>query len=141
MYNQQAFPAAPAATIRSLNTVETKETIDAWFNQTRAFIRAIPAYAKYMDLTWTAHSQDETRGFSDAKNSAGQVVASKQAQSTQVESLIDLMCTYAPELDVFHIRSEATSLQWIYSFIRDHYGCRRTGRQMLQKMSVLKRRD
>ena len=69
MYNQQAFPAAPAATIRSLNTVETKETIDAWFNQTRAFIRAIPAYAKYMDLTWTAHSQDETRGFSDAKNS------------------------------------------------------------------------
>ena len=102
--NLQPFPAAPAATIRSLNTVETKETIDAWFNQTRAFIRAIPSYSKYMDLTWTAHSQDEARGFSDAKNSAGQIVATKQSQSTQVESLIDLMCTYAPELDVFHIR-------------------------------------
>ena len=139
--NPQPFPAAPAATIRSLNTVETKETIDAWFNQTRAFIRAIPSYSKYMDLTWTAHSQNESRGFSDTKNAAGQIVATKQSQSTQVESLIDLMCTYAPELDVFHIRAEATSLQWIYSFIRDHYGCRRTGRQMLQKMSVLKRKE
>ena len=94
-----------------------------------------------MDLTWTAHSQDEARGFSETRNSAGQIVATKQSQSTQVESLIDLMCTYAPELDVFHIRAEATSLQWIYSFIRDHYGCRRTGRQMLQKMSVLKRKE
>merc|ERR1711923_421290 len=104
-------------------------------------IRAIPSYSKYMDLTWTAHSQNESRGFSDTKNAAGQIVATKESQSTQVESLIDLMCTYAPELDIFHIRSEATSLQWIYSFIRDHYGCRRTGRQMLQKMSVLKRKE
>ena len=45
--NQQPFPAAPAATIRSLNTVETKETIDEWFNQTREFIRAVPSYSDH----------------------------------------------------------------------------------------------
>ena len=41
--NLQPFPAAPAATIRSLNTVESKETTDEWFNQTREFIRAVPS--------------------------------------------------------------------------------------------------
>ena len=92
---------------------ETKETIDSWYNQTRAFIRAIPTYSKYMDLTWTAHSSDENRGFADARNAAGQITVSATAQSTQVEALIDLICTYAPELDVFHIRAEATSLHWI----------------------------
>ena len=45
--NLQPFPAAPAATIRSLNTVETKETIDEWFNQTREFIRAVPSYSDH----------------------------------------------------------------------------------------------
>ena len=45
--NLQTFPAAPTATIRSLNTVETRETINEWFNQTRAFTRAIPSYSDH----------------------------------------------------------------------------------------------
>ena len=137
-HQQQPFPAAPAATIRSLNSNETKETIDAWFNQTKAFIRAIPAYARYMDLTWSSHATSVTRGFQLINE--GTVQLSPAVQSTQVEALIDLVCTYAPELDVSHIREEATSLRWIYNYIREHYGCRRTGRQMMQKFSTLKRR-
>ena len=79
MFGNQSFtPAAPAATIRTLGTVETKETIDQWFNACKAFIRTIASYAKYMDLKWTAHSEDQTRGFVEAKNSAGQVVATAQ---------------------------------------------------------------
>ena len=77
---------------------ETKETIDSWYNQTGAFIRAIPTYSKYMDLTWTAHSSDENRGFADARNSAGQITVSATAQSTQVEALIDLICTYVVKM-------------------------------------------
>ena len=40
--NQQPFPAAPAATIHTHNTVETTETIGE-FTLTRTFIRAIPS--------------------------------------------------------------------------------------------------
>ena len=84
MFSQnQPFPAAPAATIRSLNMSETKETIDAWYNQTRAFIRAIPTYSKYMDLTWKAHSEDENRGFADARNSAGAITHSAATHTLQ----------------------------------------------------------
>ena len=133
------FPAAPAGpTIRSLSTVETKESIDAWFNQTRAFIRAIPTYQKYMDMTWTSHAITTTRGFEESTENS--VKITPQAKSTQVEALIDLLCTYAPELDVSHIREEAVSLNWIYNYIREHYGFKRTGRQMMSKFSTLQRR-
>ena len=57
--------AAPAAAIRCLNSDETKESIDAWYNQCRAFCRAIPAYSRYIDLSWTSHGQSKTRGFAD----------------------------------------------------------------------------
>ena len=60
--------------------------------------------------------------------------------AVQVSALIDLLCSYAPELDNAHIRSEAVSLTWIYKYIREHYGVKRTGRQMMSKYSVLKRK-
>ena len=140
MYNQH-FPTAPMTAIRILNTSETKDSIDAWFVQVKAFVRAIPVYGKFMDLVWTAHSQSETRGFQPVVDAANVVTATAETQSTQVSALIDLLCSYAPELDNAHIRSEATSLTWIYKYIREHYGCKRTGRQMMSKYSVLKRRD
>ena len=129
------FPAAPAATIRSLAMVETKDSIDMWFNQVRAFLRAIPSYQKYMDLTWKAHAESPTRGFVDTRDATGNNI-SALTQSTQVEALIDLVLTYAPELDVSHIRSEATSLNFIYKFIREHYGVKRTGRQMMRQYFI-----
>ena len=82
--NQQPFYAAPAATIRSLNAVVTKESMDAWFNQTRAFTRAIHSYARYMDLTWKSH--DVTQGFQDTVVAGVNVTA--QTQSAQVESIL-----------------------------------------------------
>ena len=62
-------------------------------------------------------------------------------QSTQVEALIDLVCYNVPEVDINHIRAEATSLNWIYRYIREHYGVKRTGRQMMQKFGVLQRKE
>ena len=137
--SQNSFMTAPAATIRSLGTTETKESIDQWYNQVRACVRAIHPYNKYIDVSWKSCSEDVNRGFEEV-TLGGQKI-SPEAQSSQVEGLLDLVTTYAPELDVSHIREEATSLQWLYSYIREHYGCKRTGRQMMQKFTVLKRRD
>ena len=139
MFQQPFQQVAPAATIRSLGTVETKDSIDSWFNQTKAFIRAIPTYARYMDMTWKSYGEDTNRGFEE-KTISGTKLSPKE-QSTQVEALIDLVTTYAPELDVFHIREEATSLNWIYCYTREHYGVKRTGRQMMQKFTTLKCKD
>ena len=43
-------------------------------------------------------------------------------------------------IDINHVRAEATSLLWIYNYVREHYGVKRTGRQMMQKFGVLQRR-
>ena len=91
-----------------------------------------------MDLTWSAHCVDVNRGFQDHETDRN---LTKQVQSTQVEALIDLVCYNVPEIDINHIRSEATSLQWIYNYIREHYGVKRTGRQMMQKFGVLQRKQ
>ena len=123
---------------RVLSNIETKESIDAWYNATKAMIRAIPVYQRYMDLTWTAHSSDVKRGFQDSTTNASMTA---QVQSTQVEALIDLVCVNVPEIDINHIRAEATGLEWIYRYIREHYGVKRTGRQMMQKFGVLQRKD
>ena len=61
-----------------------------------------------MDLTWSAHCVDVNRGFQDHETDRN---LTKQVQSTQVEALIDLVCYNVPEIDINHIRSEATSLQ------------------------------
>ena len=127
--------------LRILNTSETKDSIDSWFVQVKAFLRAIPVYGKYMDLVWTSHSHSETRGFQPIAATDNTPAVTAETQSTQVGALIDLLCSYAPELDNAHIRSEATSLVWIYKYIREHYGCKRTGRQMMSKFSTLKRRE
>ena len=123
---------------RALSNTETKESIDSWYNSTKAMIRAIPVYQRYMDLTWTAHCSDVNRGFTDSTTDAN---LTKKVQSTQVEALIDLVCVNVPEIDINHIRSEATSLNWIYNYIREHYGVKRTGRQMMQKFGVLQRKE
>ena len=139
MYSEH-FPSTPMTALRVLNSAETKDSIDAWFVQVKAFIRAIPVYGKFMDLEWTAHSQSETRGFRAIVDNNNVVTATAETQSVQVSALIDLLCSYAPELDNAHIRSEAVSLTWIYKYIREHYGVKRTGRQMMSKYSVLKRK-
>ena len=65
-FPNQHYPAMQATpSIRSLGIVETKESIDAWFNQLRAFVRAIPSYQRYMDIKWTSHAESMTRGFVD----------------------------------------------------------------------------
>ena len=139
MYSQPYQPVAPAATIRSLGTHETKDSIDTWFNQCKSFLRTVPCFARYMDLTWKSYGEDINCGFEE-KTVAGTKLSPKD-QSTQVEALIDLICTYSPELDVSHIREEATCLAWIYNYVREHYGCKRTGRQMMQKFTTLKRKE
>ena len=77
-------------------------------------------------------------GFEDHETNANMTA---QVQTTQVEALIDLVCVNVPEIDINHIRAEATSLGWIYRYIREHYGVKRTGRQMMQKFGVLQRKD
>ena len=131
------MPGMMPGLTRTLTNHETKDSIDAWFNSTKAMIRTIPAYQRYMDLTWKAYSESVTRGFVNSTTDAN---LTKEVQAVQVEALIDLICTTVPEVDLMHIRAEATSLQWIYQYVREHYGVKRTGRQMMQKFGVLQRK-
>ena len=130
--------SSPATVIRQLSCDESKDSINVWFNQVRAFLRVIPQYTSLMDLQWTAASGQANRGLTDV--TINNVVTTAATRSTQVEAMLDMVCSYAPELDPDHIRAEATSLKWVYDYIRNHYGVKRTGRGMLQKFDILQRR-
>ena len=80
MYSEH-FPSTPMTALRVLNSAETKDSIDAWFVQVKAFIRAIPVYGKFMDLEWTAHSQSETRDFRAIVDNNNVVTATAETQS------------------------------------------------------------
>ena len=72
------MPGMMPGLTRTLTNHETKDSIDAWFNQTKAMIRTIPAYQRYMDLTWKAYSESVTRGF---VNSATDANLTKEVQA------------------------------------------------------------
>ena len=54
-----------AMTFPKMGSDESKESIDAWLVKTKSFLRAVPDYKPYVDITWTAKKANTTRGFED----------------------------------------------------------------------------
>ena len=141
-HNYNMFGAAIQmlmASIKTLGDTENQDTIQAWFIQVTSMTRATRAWGDYLDKEWTAECENTTRGFTDIIAAGAKTVTAVQ-QSREVESLLNFICTYAPQLDSVMIRSEATSLKWLHDHVRKHYGCQRSARQMMRKMTILQRR-
>ena len=54
--------------------------------------------------------------------------------------MLESIVSFMPEVAPATVTCKATSLQWVYNHLREHYGCARTGRDMLQKFKTLARR-
>ena len=103
MYGATHFQM-PVAPIRVLQDLETQQTIQDWFNQVTSMMRASRAWGDYMDIEWTAKKDNVTRGFTDTVLN-NNVRTSKATKSREVDSLINFICTYAPQLDSIKISS------------------------------------
>ena len=134
-----------ALQLPKLESDETKESVDAWLIKTKSFLRAVPEYKPYVDITWTAKKSCPKRGFTDgpAVGTPPTVPVADQAvtKSAVVDAMLDLIAAHCKELVVTTINRNATSINSIHQMARKHYGHERTAMQMIQKISILQRQD
>ena len=54
--------------------------------------------------------------------------------------MLETILTLVPEITQTAVLGKATSLQWMYDYLRKHYGCERTGSDMLNRFETLERK-
>ena len=87
---------------------------------------------------WTPQSTDPNRGFKEEK--IGNKTISAEEQSTLVSDMLESIISFMPEIAPSAVIPKATSLEWVYNLLREHYGCARTGRDMMHKFKTLERK-
>merc|ERR1711888_148048 len=74
----------------------------------------------------------------------GQTINGKSHTAEEVSILIgdmlEAIISSVPEVTLSDVTSKATSLQWVYDFLRHHYGCERTGCDILTRFDMLERK-
>ena len=87
---------------------------------------------------WEPQSTDNNRGFKEVK--IGEKTISAEEQSTLVGEMLETIISFMPEIAPSAVIPKATSLDWLYNLLRKHYGCERTGRDMMDKFKTLQRK-
>ena len=54
--------------------------------------------------------------------------------------MLETILSFIPEIAPSAVLPKATSLDWLYDHVRKHYGCERTGRDMMDKFETLERK-
>ena len=54
--------------------------------------------------------------------------------------MLETILSFIPEIAPSAVLPKATSLDWLYDLVRKHYGCERTGRDMMDKFETLERK-
>ena len=124
--------------LRTLRSHEEKFEIDKWWGQMKCHLRNTQ-FKDVMLLQWTAQSTDLNRGFKD--ETVGGKTITGEARSNLVGDMLEQIAGFMPEIAQSAIVPKATSLKWVYDFLREHYGCARTGRDMMLKYKTLERKQ
>ena len=54
--------------------------------------------------------------------------------------MLESVLSFVPEVTQSEVLGRATSLQWLYDYLRKHYGCERTGSDMMYRFETLERK-
>ena len=57
-----------------------------------------------------------------------------------VGDMLETILSFVPEVTQSAVLGKATSLQWLYDYLRKHYGCERTGSDMMNRFETLERK-
>ena len=123
--------------LRTLGSHEEKLEIDKWWNQMKCHLRNTQ-FKDVMLLKWQPQSTNPNRGFREEK--VGNKTITAAERSTLVSDMLEQIIGFIPEVAPSAIIPKATSLEWVYDFLREHYGCARTGRDMMNKFKTLERK-
>ena len=73
-----------------------------------------------MRKTWEPLSTHKNRGFKTEK--VGDKTITAEEKSTQVGDMLESLASFMPEIAASAIIPKATSLNWVYEFLKEHYG-------------------
>ena len=71
-----------------------------------------------MLLKWKPLSTDDNRGFK--KEKVGEKTITAEERSTLVGDMLETLASFMPEIAQSAIVPKATSIQWVYDFLREH---------------------
>ena len=109
-----------------------------WWTKVKIHLKST-IYKDVMVKTWTAKDSDENRGFTE-QTTIGSKAYTANEMSTLVGDMLETILTLVPEITQTAVLGKATSLQWMYDYLRKHYGCERTGSDMLNRFETLERK-
>ena len=123
--------------IRILGRDEPKNALDVWWAKVKVHLKA-SNYKELMVKTWTAQEVSETRGCTE--QTIGGKKHTAEEMSILIGDMLEAIISSVPEVTLSDVLSKATSLQWVYDFLRHHYGCERTGCDILNRFEILERK-
>ena len=86
----------------------------------------------------SAKNTTENRGFT--AQTIGTKAYKADELSTLAGDMIETVVSFVPEVTLSEVLGRVTSLQWLYDYLRKHYGCERTGSDMMNRFETLERK-
>ena len=123
--------------LQPLRRHETKLDLEKWWINLKIHLKGTQ-YKEVMLKTWTAKSSDSNRGFTET--TVGSKTWTADELSTLVGDMLETILSFIPEIAPSAVLNKATSLEWLFDHVRKHYGCARTGRDMMYKFKTLERK-
>ena len=123
--------------LRTLRGHEGKEDLAAWWNLMKCQMKNTQ-FKDVMYKTWLAKNADANRGFTEYKQ--GDKTITAEEQSAQVQDMLETITSYIPDIAASSIIPNAKSLDWVYEFLKEHYGYARSRKDLMLKFKTLERR-
>ena len=105
--------------VTTLNSNEEREDLDKWYGVLKAQLKT-SRYKDYMYKTWSAKNTDSNRGFTDTEENGKKISASEQSEI--VQDMLETITGYMPHIPPSPIINNATSLTWVYEYLKSHFG-------------------
>ena len=103
--------------IRILGRDEPKNDLAVWWAKVKIPLKA-SNYKDLMVKTWTAQEDSETRGCTQQTINGKSHTAKEM--SVLIGDMLEAIISSVPEVTLSDVTSKATSLQWVYDFLRHH---------------------
>ena len=123
--------------LRILGRDESKNDLDVWWAKVKIHLKST-IYKDLMPKTWTAKNEAENRGLQE--ETIGSKTYKADEMSVLVGDMLETVLSFVPEVTQSEVLGRATSLQWLYDYLRKHYGCERTGSDMMNRFETLERK-
>ena len=123
--------------LTTLKSHENKEDLTKWWGLVKCQLKNT-RYKDIMFKTWLAKNADANRGFKEVKK--GEETISAEEQSALVQDMLESITSYLPHIASSPIINNAVSLEWVFEYLKTHFGYERSAKDLMHKFITLERK-